>query len=72
MWEQLLTDRLAGRPLVLDAQMETESILAHTLWLFGATFAAVALAFGLVVWWIARRGAATAVAADHVRPGAGT
>jgi hypothetical protein len=37
--------------------METESILSHTLWLFGITFLAVAVTFGSVVWWIMRRGA---------------
>lgn len=57
VWEQKLTDRLHGRPLVLSAQMETESILEHTLLLFGATFAAVGVSFGVVVWWLVRRGA---------------
>ena len=49
-------DRLRGQPLEMAAQMETESILAHTLWLFGATALAVGVTFGLVVWMIARRG----------------
>jgi hypothetical protein len=52
VWEQPLTDRLRGAPLVLDARMQTQSILYHTLWLFGATFAAVAAAFALVIWWV--------------------
>jgi hypothetical protein len=56
VWEQLLTDRLTGQPIDMVAQMETESILAHTLWLFGATFLGVCAAFGLVIWMIARRG----------------
>jgi hypothetical protein len=56
VWEQRLTDRMAGRPVALEAEMETESILAHTLWLFVGTFAGVVAAFGLVVWLIARRG----------------
>jgi len=56
VWEQPLADRLAGRPLVLSARMETESILAHTLLLFGAAAGAALAALAVVVWWIARRG----------------
>jgi hypothetical protein len=55
-WEQPLADRLRGSPLALEAQMETQSILHRTLWLFAATFIAVAVAFGLVIWWVLRRG----------------
>ena len=55
VWEQPLVDRLKGGPLELAAQMESESILAHTLWLFGGTAVGVALAFGLVVLVIRRR-----------------
>ena len=66
VWEQPLADRLRGAPLELDASMETESILARTMWLFGATFSAVAVAFALVIWWVLRRG--VDVQADpHVR-----
>ena len=54
-WEQPLADRLRGAPLTLTARMQTRSILYRTLWLFGATFAAVAAAFGLVIWWVMRR-----------------
>jgi hypothetical protein len=57
VWEQSLTDRLRGAPLTLDAKMQTQSILYRTLWLFAATFLAVAVAFGLIVWWVLRRGA---------------
>jgi hypothetical protein len=56
-WEQPLADRLRGAPLTLDARMEAQSILYRTLWLFGATFIAVAAAFGVVIWWVLRRGA---------------
>ena len=55
-WEQRLADRLEGAPLDLQVHLETESILLTTLMLFGSTIAAAALMFGLVVWWIARRG----------------
>jgi len=54
-WEQPLAERLRGRPLVLDARMDAESILFHTLWLFGWTFVAVAISFGVVIWWMVRR-----------------
>jgi hypothetical protein len=57
VWEQPLADRLRGRPLAMVASMDTESILSHTLWLFGATALAVAITFGSVVLWIMRRGA---------------
>lgn len=53
-WEQRLTDRLKGEPLVIEARMDTESILYSTLWLFGLTFAAALVALGGVVWWVAR------------------
>jgi hypothetical protein len=55
-WEQSLADRLRGAPLNIEARMDPESILYRTLWLFGATFVAVAIGFGLVIWWVMRRG----------------
>ena len=54
VWEQPLSDRLKGVPLTMEARMETQSILYRTLFLFGATFAAVTVAFVLVIWWIVR------------------
>ena len=56
VWEQTLADRLRGAPLELEARMQTQSILYRALWLFAATFVAVAIAFGLVIWWVLRRG----------------
>jgi len=56
VWEQSLTDRLRGARLTLDAQMRTRSILYSTLWLFGATFVAVAALFVAVIWWVLRKG----------------
>jgi hypothetical protein len=55
-WEQSLEDRLHGAPLVLDARMQTQSILYRTLWIFGGTFVAVAAAFTVVIWVVLRRG----------------
>jgi hypothetical protein len=48
---------LRSVPIELDARMDQQSILYTTLWLFGITFVAVALAFGVVVVWVVRRGA---------------
>jgi hypothetical protein len=56
VWEQMLTDRLRGAPLVLDARMRTQSILYSALYLFGATLVAVAVMFGLVIVAIRRSG----------------
>lgn len=55
-WEQPLANRLRGEALALDARMESKSILYTTLYLFGATAAAVAVMFALLLWWIVRRG----------------
>lgn len=64
-WEQPLAERLRGEPVVRDetdgvgvlvARMDSQSILYTTLFLFGATFLAVAAGFGVLVWWILRRG----------------
>ena len=60
-WEQPLTDRLHGVPLAFEADMDAQSILYRTLWLFGATFVAVAVAFVVVIWWVMRRGKAERV-----------
>jgi hypothetical protein len=61
-WEQPLTERLAGVPLELEVHLETESILATTLLLFGATILAAAGTFGLAIWLLVRRGRRTAAA----------
>ena len=37
-------------------RIESQSILSRTLLLFGAAFGAVAASFGLVLWWVLRRG----------------
>jgi hypothetical protein len=55
-WEQPLRERLKGAPVEIHVQLETESILATTLLLFGATVAAAALTIGLLLWCVARRG----------------
>jgi hypothetical protein len=54
-WEQPLSERRTGAPLVLDARMETQSILYRTLALFGTTFVIVAVLFVILLWWVVRR-----------------
>jgi hypothetical protein len=56
VWEQSLSNRLRGTPLVLDARMRTESILYSALTLFGFTCVAVAALFGIVIVVGSRRG----------------
>ena len=55
VWEQSLTDRQHGVPIVLDARMSAQSILYTTLWLFGLTFLAVAAVFGVIIWLVTRK-----------------
>jgi len=55
-WEQPLTARLKGEPLDVEVRMEPESILYSTLLLFGLTVVAAAMTFGVVIWWVVRRG----------------
>jgi hypothetical protein len=55
-WEQPLTERMKGAPVDVQVRMESESILYTTLLLFGFTVVAAAISFGVVLWWVARRG----------------
>jgi hypothetical protein len=55
-WEQPLADRMKGTPMEMRVHMEPESILYSTLLLFGSTIVAAAATFGVVIWWVARRG----------------
>lgn len=55
-WEQTLRERLSGAPLRMEARMETQSILYHTLWLFAGTFVAAMLMLATIVWWVSRKG----------------
>ena len=58
VWEQPLNDRLRGTPLELEVRMQPQSILYRTLILFASMFGAVAMLFGGIIWWVARRGRA--------------
>lgn len=55
-WEQRLTDRLEGRPLEARVEMESESILHRTLWLFAGAFGAAVLLLVLAIAWTIRTG----------------
>ena len=59
VWEQSLQDRLRGRPLELEVQMQAQSILSRTLILFASMLAAVALLFGVVILRVVRAGRKT-------------
>lgn len=54
-WEQTLSDRRAGKPLVMEMQMERESILRRTLLLFAAAFVLAIVVMGSAVWWTLKR-----------------
>ena len=54
-WDQSLADRLHGAPVEMQVQMETQTILANTLLLFGATAVAALLTIAAIVWWVARK-----------------
>lgn len=62
-WEQLLTERLDGRPIEIEVRMDTGSILYRTLWLFAGAFAAAVLLLGIVIWLTMRKGAREATPA---------
>ncbi len=55
VWEQRLSDYLAGRPLDVEVRLGTESILAATLTVFAASSAAALLAMAGLTWWAVRR-----------------
>ncbi|HEX7086769.1 MAG TPA: hypothetical protein VF198_10420 [Vicinamibacterales bacterium] len=55
LWEQSFADRLAGRPVEMEARMAPESILYTTLWLFGTMALVVIALFGVILWWLMRR-----------------
>ncbi|HET9362372.1 MAG TPA: hypothetical protein VFO58_21620 [Vicinamibacterales bacterium] len=55
-WEQPLAERLKNTPVDIRVNMEAESILYTTLLLFGSTIVLAAIAFGVVIWRVARHG----------------
>ena len=55
VWEQLLTDRLKGSPLEVQARMGNQSILFRTLTLFGAMGVLVIATFIGFIWFVRSR-----------------
>ena len=55
-WEQRLTDRLDGQAVDMLIEMESESILHRTLWLFAGAFGAAVLVLVLLIVWTIRKG----------------
>lgn len=55
-WEQPLVERLKSVPVQVEVNMEPDSILYTTLLLFGSTIVLAAIAFGVVIWRVARHG----------------
>lgn len=55
-WEQHLTDRLDGKPLDIRVEMESQSILYRTLWLFGGAFLAAVTLLATLIWLTIRKG----------------
>lgn len=55
-WEQHLADRLDGRPVEIKVEMESQSILHRTLWLFAGAFTAAVLVLVLLIWWTFTKG----------------
>lgn len=55
-WEQHLADRLDGKPVDIRVEMESQSILYRTLWLFAGAFLAAVTLLGLLIWWTIRKG----------------
>jgi hypothetical protein len=56
-WEQHLTDRLDGAPLTIRVELDSQSILHRTLWLFAAAFTAALTVLALLIWLTMRKGA---------------
>jgi len=56
VWEQTVADRIAGKPIHIEARMETESILYSTVTLFAWMAAVVIVLFAGIIWWVVRKG----------------
>jgi len=66
VWEQHLADRLDGVPLAIRVDIDSQSILHRTLWLFAGAFTAALLVLAALIWWTMRKGAEEA--ATSTRP----
>jgi hypothetical protein len=61
-WEQHLADRLEGTPLDIKIELDSQSILHRTLWLFAGAFAAAVAALALLIWFTMSKGGGEAAA----------
>jgi len=64
-WEQRLPDRLDGTPIDIRVEMDSQSILHRTLWLFGGAFTAAVAVLGLLIWFTVRKGARETAPTTH-------
>jgi hypothetical protein len=73
-WEQRLGQRLEGKPIayardrtadVIEVQMDRQSILYRTLWLFGLAFVAALLVIAALLWFTVRRGRGEPQSSEH-------
>src|SRR3954452_8898479 len=55
-WEQHLADRLDGAPLDIKVEVDSQSILYRTLWLFGGAFLAAVTVLAALIWFAMRKG----------------
>jgi hypothetical protein len=55
-WEQHLADRLDGTPIEIKVEMDSQSILHRTLWLFAGAFTAAIAVLALLIWFTIRKG----------------
>jgi hypothetical protein len=60
VWEQAFADREAGKPLEIEARVEQTSILYSTLMLFLVSGALAVTVLALILWWVVRKGKASA------------
>lgn len=56
VWEQTLGERQAGKPLAIEARMETTSILYSTLILFAGSGALALAVLAVIIWVVIRKG----------------
>ncbi|OFW11308.1 MAG: hypothetical protein A3H96_16540 [Acidobacteria bacterium RIFCSPLOWO2_02_FULL_67_36] len=56
-WEQHLADRLDGKPVDVLVELESQSILYRTLWLFAGAFLAAVALLAFLIWMTIRKGA---------------
>jgi hypothetical protein len=62
-WEQHLADRLDGTPIDIKVEMDSQSILHRTLWLFAGAFSAAVAVLALLIWLTVRKGGGEAAPA---------